>query len=137
MNKLFSKASINKLEPLIHSTIDGLIARLRGLEESNTIVPISLAWTCVTMDIISDYSFGKSYDYVRKSKLFRPDVHAAMESVSKSGVIVKQVPWIMPIMRKVPLSMMRILFPRIVDLLIFQNVSIGAGGVEDFHTNLH
>ena len=62
---MFSKASINKLEPLVHSTIDGLIARLRDLQESKTVVPILLAWTCVTMDIISDYAFRKSYNYVQ------------------------------------------------------------------------
>ncbi|MAD85544.1 MAG: hypothetical protein CL912_21500 [Deltaproteobacteria bacterium] len=65
MKKMFSKASINKLEPLVHSTIDGLIARLRDLQESKTVVPILLAWTCVTMDIISDYAFRKSYNYVQ------------------------------------------------------------------------
>lgn len=47
-----------------------------------------------------------------------------MEGVSKSGFIVKQVPWIMHLMRNVPLSLTKVLFPRIVDLLIFQYVNL-------------
>ncbi|KAL5328079.1 hypothetical protein ACEPPN_005787 [Leptodophora sp. 'Broadleaf-Isolate-01'] len=118
---MFSKGSIAKLEPLIQSTINGLITRLRELQESNTVVTMSLAWTCVTMDVISEYSFGKSYNYVQTSKEFRTNVHDAMESVTKSGYIVKQMPWIMPLMRNIPHSVMRVLFPTVVDLLVFQD----------------
>ena len=124
MNKMFSKASISKLESLIHSTIDGLITRLRELQETQKVVTMSLAWTCVTMDIISDYAFGKSYNYVQTSREFRTRVRDATDSIAKSGYIVKQMPWIIPLMKKIPYSVMRILYPTVVDLLIFQDVGL-------------
>lgn len=123
MNKLFSKVSITKLEPLIQSTIDGFITRLRDFEKSKEVVTISLAWTCVTMDIISEYAFGKSYNYVQTAKGFQTAVHDGLESATSSGNIVKQIPWMVPLMKKVPYSVMRILFPDVVGLLMFQDVS--------------
>ncbi|KAK0099286.1 hypothetical protein ONS95_006346 [Cadophora gregata] len=120
MNKLFSKASITRLEPLIESTIDGLITRLREFQDTNTVVTMSLAWGCVTMDIISDYAFGNSYNYVQTSKGFHSHVQAGLKGISKWGFIVKQVPWIMPWMSKLPHSVMRSLFPTVVDVLIFR-----------------
>ncbi|KAL2061155.1 hypothetical protein VTL71DRAFT_7428 [Oculimacula yallundae] len=121
MNRLFSKASINNLEPLIQSTIDGLTTRLRDFEESKEIVTMTLAWNCLTMDIISAYAFGKSYNHVQTAQGFSHSTHEAMDSARSSANIIKQIPWAVPLMKKIPMPVMRVLLPRVVPLFLYQD----------------
>lgn len=77
----------------------------------------------MTLDVISEYAFGKSYDYVNTAPGFYTDVHEAMVSAAFAGNIIKQVPWMVPFMKKLPDSVMRMLDPKVADLMRFQDVN--------------
>lgn len=104
LGRFFSKASVTQLEPLIQATIDKLVARLRLYQEAKKPVKISLAYACLTNDVVCEYSFGMSDNLVETSQDFRTDIHDALENVSKVSHILKQVPWLIPTMQKVPLG---------------------------------
>jgi len=66
-------------------------------------VAITLAFGCLTNDVVCEYAFAKNDNLVGSSKEFQTDIHDALVNVSEVGHILKQVPWLMGAMKKVPL----------------------------------
>lgn len=123
LNKFFSKASVMRLEPVIQEKVDKLLSRLREFQESGRPLTISLAFACFTNDVVSEYAFAKSYNYLGTSEDFHTDFHDAMVSVSEVSHVLKQVPWLIAVMQKVPPRVMKVLDPKILSFLTFQKAS--------------
>ncbi|KAE8445994.1 hypothetical protein EG329_012633 [Mollisiaceae sp. DMI_Dod_QoI] len=123
IHKFFSKASVTKLEPQIQSTIDKLCARLKAIQAEKKPLTMSQAWYCVTMDIITEYSFGESEDYTSNAPDFHTTLEDAFDGTARAGTVIKQVPWILPLMEKLPRSIVKVLNPQILGLLDIQEAS--------------
>jgi len=102
LSKFFSKASVTNLEPVIQSTINKLINRLRDFRDEGRPVIISLAFGCLTNDVVCEYAFAKNDNLVETSRDFQTDIHDALVNVSEIGHFLKQVPWLIGAMKKVP-----------------------------------
>ena len=63
LNPFFSKASTNKLEPLIQSKIDELCDRLK---RTPGVVNLGDAFTALTVNIIGRFAFGQDYGYLKR-----------------------------------------------------------------------
>lgn len=72
LNPFFSKQSVGHLEDTIQFNIDRLYSRLYLAAKSGLSVNLSDAFTAVSGDVISSYTFGKSYDLVEKDD-FAPE----------------------------------------------------------------
>ena len=103
LNKFFSKASVTKLEPVIQTTINKLVNRLQEFKDQGKAVSISLAFACLTNDVVCEYAFAKSDNLVETSREFQTDIHDALVNVSEVGHFLKQVPWLIQAMKNVPL----------------------------------
>ena len=136
LNKFFSKSSVTRLEPVIQEKVDKLLSRLRQYQESENPITISLAFACFTNDVVSEYAFGKSYDYLGTSRDFHTDFHDAMVSVSEVSHILKQVPWLIALMQKVPPKVMKVLDPKIMSFLTFQKVEPIQGRSRKFSSSM-
>lgn len=66
MNPYFSKRSINKLEPLIKNVIEDLCARFRECQRTKQPLSLHHAFAALTIDVITEYCFGQSYDSTNK-----------------------------------------------------------------------
>lgn len=64
INKFFSKASIASRIPIIRKKILKLCDRLEQYNESGEVVHLDAAFICLTVDIISQFAFGVSYNYL-------------------------------------------------------------------------
>ena len=126
LNKFFSKASVTRLEPLIQSTVDKLCKRLREFQDGKKLVTISLAYACFTNDVVSEYAFSKSYNYIENSPDFHTDIHDAMENVGEMSHILKQVPWLISTLQRIPPGVMKMMDPKITSFLFFQRVHLPA-----------
>jgi len=122
LNKFFSKASVTHLEPVIQSTVDKLLTRLRDFREAKKPVSISWAFGCLTNDVVCEYAFATSDNLVETSPDFHSDIHDALENVSEVGHILKQVPWLITAMQKVPRGIIRLFDDKIVSFIDFQQV---------------
>ncbi|CZT44400.1 uncharacterized protein RSE6_04562 [Rhynchosporium secalis] len=65
---------------------------------------MTIAWTCLTVDIISAYTFRERYYHIQTARKFLHHTHEEMESARSSTNIFKQIPWAIPLMKKIPLS---------------------------------
>ncbi|KAL8696123.1 MAG: hypothetical protein Q9224_002960, partial [Gallowayella concinna] len=60
-NSFFTKTAVNSLEARITTQIDKLSSRIEEFASSGKILPISVAYSAMTMDIITEYALGRSY----------------------------------------------------------------------------
>ncbi|KAL7783410.1 cytochrome P450 [Trichoderma ceciliae] len=69
LNPFFSKAAVLRLEERIQNRVRVLCERLSSFVERREIVDISVAMTSLTLDVITEYSFGESWNLVDKDDL--------------------------------------------------------------------
>jgi cytochrome P450 len=120
LNRFFSKASVTKLEPIIHSKIEKLVAQLLGHVGSGEPVVLNMAFSCLTTDIVTEYAFAKSYDFLN-SPTFEPNFHRAIVAGSDMGPWIKQFPWLMTLMNKLPKSVVMKINPEAAVYVGFQD----------------
>lgn len=119
MNQFFSKASVTKLEPIIHTAIEKLVAQLRAHAGSGEPVIMNMAFSCMTTDIVTEYAFSKSYNFL-DSPTFEPNFHRAIVAGSDMGPWIKQFPFLITLMNRLPESMVMKLNPEAAVYVRFQ-----------------
>lgn len=124
MNRYFSKASVFRLETMMQKHVDSLVIKLRSYKDTNKAVNLSLAFSCFTNDVISEYALGKSNRYVENAEEFQTNFQVAIKNVSKISHVTKVFPWILPLMQSMPLWAIRFLDPKFVSVVGFQMVSV-------------
>ncbi len=121
LNPYFSKQSVARLAPLIQSCIDILCERLKQAQRSREPVNLSVAYSALTADIVTEYSFGKSYGF-----LSRPDFGSGFYAiVMRSGLLghlIKQFGWLYPVMNAMPAWLVALVKPEMMPLLHLRNV---------------
>jgi hypothetical protein len=73
-------------------------------------------------DIAQEYAFARS-DHRVDQEDFEPTFHKASIAGSSSGALMKQYPWVLPLMQSLPESFMTWLDPDMASYFSFQNVS--------------
>jgi hypothetical protein len=121
LNPYFSKQSVNKLEPAIRAVIENLCRRLREFRESKEPVNVGNAYAALTMDIISEYCFAKSYGCVDRPD-FAPEWPQVIKGVSAQCALNKQFPSILKFFKMMPESVVEKLNPEMMLLINFQKV---------------
>jgi len=121
LNKFFSKASIIRLEPLIQSVVNRLCDRLHQYQKAGKAAEISSAYACLSNDVITNYAFAQSHDFVGRSTDFRTDVHEALSHSGAAIRISKQIPWMTPMFQIIPRSIMRLFSRPMAGLLDYND----------------
>jgi hypothetical protein len=139
VNPFFSKGAVRKLQPIIDERIDALLTRFRGFQASRTPVTLNYAFAAYTnglnlthierqlltetTDIAQEYAFARS-DHRVDQPDFEPTFHDASIAGSSGGALIKQYPWILPLMQSFPDSFMAWLDPKMGSFFALQRVSI-------------
>jgi Cytochrome P450 len=122
LNPYFSKRSVVKLEGMIQAQIDTLCARFRDFQKAREPIPLGLAFAAMTTDIITEYSFSKSYGF-----LLTPDFAAGwadvMRDASELSLLNKQFGWLLPLLKSMPVWVVKITNPQMTQLIYLQTVS--------------
>jgi cytochrome P450 len=78
-----------------------------------------MAFSCMTTDIVTEYAFDRSSNFL-SSKSFEPNFHDAIVSGSNLGPYTKQFPWLLPLMNMLPESVATKMAPEMAMLIKFQ-----------------
>lgn len=122
LNPFFSKQMIMKLEPVMTNLLHKLCSRLDEARVSKQPLPMRLLWMCYTTDLITTYSMNRSWDHL-SSEDFSPLWCQTIKSTAESGHLLKQFPFLFPIIRAMPDWLLGKLQPGMLLLLNFQRVS--------------
>jgi cytochrome P450 len=64
LNPLFSRKRVLALEDVVQDKVDKLIRRTLEAKKDGVPMDVHHAFRAVSVDVISDYGFGKSYDFL-------------------------------------------------------------------------
>ena len=119
LNHFFSKASVTKLEPIIHKAVEKLISQLQGYAGTGRPATMTMAFSCMTTDVVTEYAFDTSYDFL-DSPTFEPNLHRAIIAGSDMGAWTKQFPWLMTLMKSLPPAIIARINPEAAVFVRFQ-----------------
>jgi cytochrome P450 len=69
------------------------------------VVRLDAAYMALTMDIITHYAFGESYNYLAEPD-FKLEWKETVVGGSASGAVIRQLPWAFGIMKSLPLAVL-------------------------------
>ena len=102
-NPYFSKQSVERLQPLlIQNLVNKLCDRLEEHRDAGKPVIMLHAYACLTVDVISEYSFPEGYSYLDLKEFDREHYDAWM-AMSKMSHLFKQFGWLYPFLSSLPI----------------------------------
>jgi cytochrome P450 len=100
----FSKRSVNDLSPVIEDKVKQLMERFAFAQRAGSIVRLDDAFSALASDVITKYSFGKSWDFL-EDEHFRRDIRSAITETSNMIHINRFFPIISKMIRLIPKSL--------------------------------
>ena len=98
----FSKQSIRRYSPVVQSCVDKLCGRLKEHQSAGEKINLMHAFTALTGDVVTEYSFPASYGLLDQAD-FAPEYYELWMSILSGSHLLKQFPWIFPMMSSFPL----------------------------------
>ncbi|KAL9065034.1 MAG: hypothetical protein Q9161_008488 [Pseudevernia consocians] len=86
LSPFFSKASVAKLDPLIQSKVRQLCSQMEKHAGSGKPVSISMAFSCMTTDVVTEFAFTRTYNFL-DSESFEPNFHKAIAAATEMGPV--------------------------------------------------
>lgn len=109
MTPFFSSSSLRKLEPLIQDNISRLLAVFRRYQKTGEVLPIRPAFSALTSDVITEYCFGISENYI-EAKDFNALVLETTDKLTDNMHITVQWPWLPVLLNKLPDKIVEAIF---------------------------
>lgn len=113
--------AVSDLEPTIKSQIDKLSTRVTKFAESREVLPIGVAYSAMTMDIITEYATGSSYGNL-DCKDFNQALVYCFAGFGPVWRVAKHIPWLLPLFMTFPSWMMVILSEKTAQYKALQEV---------------
>jgi hypothetical protein len=110
---------VTKLEPSIRAVVDNLCRRMREFGDSKEPLNVGIAFAALTMDVITEYCFAKSYGCVDRPD-FAPEWPKVIDAVSAQSALNKQFPSVLKIFKMMPEGLVEKLNPEMMLLISFQ-----------------
>jgi cytochrome P450 len=125
LNPFFSKANVRKLEPIIQRRAQKVLFRMGNLENTGQPLNIFYLFSAFTSDVIVEYAFGESHDYLEREDLNK-DFYHMMDSMHHMGAAAKQFGWLMPLLLSIPEWITTRVDKGMAAFAALQNVSVSA-----------
>ena len=121
LNNFFSKKSVLELGPLIHEKVSTLMQRFEMAHHDDAILRLDDAFAALSADVISQYAWGVSCDYLEDKK-FNNDMRHALDEIAKSIHVIRFFPVIGNTLRVIPRWLLGMLRPGATAVLDMQDV---------------
>lgn len=106
LNPFFSKRAVyTNAEQLIRDKTEKLCQRFREACKTQEVIRLDAAYMALTMDIITHYAFGESYNYLAEPD-FKLEWKETVIGGSASGALIRQLPWAFGLMKSLPLAIL-------------------------------
>ena len=121
LNPFFSKQTIARLQPMLTFMIEKLCSRIEEFRKSGQPMPMRQVFMCLTTDVVTLYALNRSWNHL-DSPDFSPVWVETIKATAAAGHTMKQFPWIFPVIRALPRSVVGAMNPGMLLLLDFQEV---------------
>jgi cytochrome P450 len=89
--------------------------------ETKEVIRLDAAYMALTMDIITHYAYGESYNYLAEDD-FKVEWKETVVGGSANGVLLRQFPWALPVLKGTPLSILKWANPKAAALVSWQHM---------------
>lgn len=101
LNPFFSVAAIAKIEPNIMAIVNRLADRMATCADKDEVIPLFYAYRCMTVDMISEYAFGKQLGLLDRED-WGSSFYSAWRALWAMSGLIRQIPVIMDIFQAMP-----------------------------------
>lgn len=116
LNPFFSVAAIAKIEPAIHALASRLCDRMAKTAANDDAIPLFYAYRCMTVDIISEYTFGKQMGLLDRED-WGESFYSAWRALWEMSGLIRQMPVLMDIFEAMPRWMLSIVNPGALEVV--------------------
>ncbi|KAJ5726764.1 benzoate 4-monooxygenase cytochrome P450 [Penicillium malachiteum] len=104
VGSFFSKRSVNELSPVIEDKIQKLMERFSIANQAGSVVRLDDAFSALASDVITQYSFGRSWDFLEDVN-FRREIRHAIAETANAIHINRFFPLFARTLRMIPRSL--------------------------------
>jgi cytochrome P450 len=119
LNPFFAKRSVVHLEPRIQDRVTTLCDRLAECLTSGEVVRLDVAFMALTMDVITEYCYGTSYNYIAEPD-FKLEWKESMATLFEGAALRRAAPWLTTFLQKFPDEYIVNLMPQMGILIRWQ-----------------
>ena len=94
LSPFFSKRSVTQLEPVIREKVEKLAGRFEAAAETREVIRLDAAYMALTMDVITQYSYAKSYNYLAEPD-FKLEWKKTLVGGFEMGATMRHLPWLL------------------------------------------
>lgn len=103
LNPFFSKASVLRLEPMIHDKVSKMCYVLEKHLKHDKVFEFGAAYLSFALDTVTEYAFGKSRCWgCLDQDEFAVEWKEAIMEAFENATLVRYVPWVAVVLLKVP-----------------------------------
>lgn len=118
LNAFFSKRAVNDLSPVIEENVQKLMQRFTTAYREESIMHLGDAFAALASDVISQYSYGKSWNFL-EDEHFRSDIRAAITETAYGVHINRFFPLYAKMLRTIPTWLVCKVQPGKTSLFVF------------------
>jgi hypothetical protein len=118
---MFSKRQISNIQSIIQERVDALANVLVDYHKADKVVQLDIGFTAFSGDIIGEFAFAKKFAAI-ESPNFVDTFHEAFRAAVQGSHIAVHLPWVFPLMKSLPDSVVAKMNPPMTKLLNLQKV---------------
>jgi cytochrome P450 len=116
LNPFFSPAAVNRFHFKVQEVVDRLTRQMAKAIAKGEPIPVFFAYRCVSVDIISEYLFGKDMHLVEREDWGR-SFYGAWRVMWEMMALIRQIPFLLTIMRATPRWIIAATSPKTLEVL--------------------
>lgn len=122
LSHMFSVKKIEEFQPVIKEKVEKLCHKIALYLQDGQVLPLSRAWMALTTDVITEYSFAKSYDQL-DSPNFQDTLHEALVAIYTTGQFALHFPIVFPILDIMPEWLVKMAQPEVLPVVGLRKVN--------------
>jgi Cytochrome P450 len=122
LSPMFSVKKIEEFQPVIKEKVEKLCRKFALYNQDGQVVPLGRAWMALTTDVITEYSFAKSYDQL-DSPNFQETLHEALVAIYTTGQFALHFPIVFPILDILPEWLVKMAQPEVLPVVGLRKVN--------------
>jgi cytochrome P450 len=122
LNSFFSRKVVIELEDIVQDKARRLCRAIDNAITTKKPMDLHHALRAVSIDVITEYAFGQSYDLLETSD-FGYDFFMLVLRLGPAAWIFRQAPWLKAVLRAMPESIVRVVSAPMSNVIDMQRVS--------------
>lgn len=128
----FSKRSITMHEPCILAQVEALCETIKKQFTCNGMVELRVNFSAYTTDVVCSYVFDGSLGLLKDTKRAL-EWKTTISAVAALTPLIKQFPWIIPVVKSVPISVLRCCVPDLSRVIELHKVCMQCRRLNQYH----